>query len=324
MKISVIVPVYNGEKYICDCLDSLKRQTYPNMEIIIVNDGSTDKTKEKIMEYIKHNIDISIKLISKKNEGLPQARKTGVENSTGDYIGFLDVDDWVEFDEYYEMMDVAIREAADMVCCGYQLDYGTKQLKVKQNLDFKKVYSGLEAFDYMHKRIAIYPYAWNKIYKRELLEHIKYPTGNFVGEDYAIQVQVLPKAKRVCIVPGCKHHYMQVENSMCRGGYNANYILAYKNYEYNRKLFCRQYPEYAVDINNYMLTEYMAMIVAMGKNNTYNMEMAINIQKFVRKHMVHFLMAKEVPIIMKGSAIAVALNYKILNLVYNVIAKQSK
>lgn len=321
MKISIIIPVYNGEQYILKCLDSIKKQTYSDIEIIVVNDGSTDNSEKILKKYVSDSSAMSIKIITKENAGLPQARKTGVENANGDYIGFLDVDDWVEPQEYKEMAEKAIQNAADVVCCGYQLDYGNKVQTVKQNIDTEKVYSGLEAFDYLHRRIAIYPYAWNKIYKKELLQNIKYPKGNFVGEDYAIQVQILPKAKRVCVVSGAGHHYVQVANSMCRGGYNENYILAFRHYEHARKLYCEKYPEFKENICNYLVTEYMAIIVAMGKNKVYNYDMARKIQKFVRRHLFAFLKAREVPIIMKGSAVAITINYKILNFVYGLVEK---
>ena len=263
MKISIIIPVYNGEQYIRKCLDSVKKQTYPDIETVVINDGSTDGSEKVLKEYAAENPSMTIKIITKKNAGLPQARKTGVENASGDYIGFLDVDDWAEPQEYEEMAQKAIQKNADIVCCGYQMDYGDRLQTVKQNLDPDKTYTGMEAFDFLHKRTAVYPYAWNKIYKKSLLENIKYPSGNFVGEDYAIQVQVLPKAKKVCVVPGAGHHYVQVADSMCRGGYNENYITAFRNYECVRRKYCEKYPQFSRDICNYLVTEYMAIIVAM-------------------------------------------------------------
>lgn len=323
MKISIIVPVYNGEQYILRCLNSIKEQTYSDIEVIVVNDGSTDNSEKILQKYVVDNPKMDINIITKKNAGLPQARKTGVENSKGEYIGFLDVDDWIEPQEYEEMAKQALQYDADVVCCGYQMDYGDHVQTVKQNIDQEKVYTGKEAFTYLHKRVAVYPYAWNKIYKENLLKNINYPKGNFVGEDYAIQIQVLPKAKKVCVVSDTGHHYVQVANSMCRGGYNENYILAYRNYEHARKVCCKKYPDLNTDICNYLVTEYMAIIVAMGKNKVYNYDMADTIQKFVRRHLFAFLKAREVPIIMKGSAIAVTINYKMLNFIYGVIGKRS-
>ncbi|WP_418465497.1 glycosyltransferase family 2 protein [Frisingicoccus sp.] len=321
MKISVIIPIYNGEKYVYKCLDSVRKQTFQNIEIVIVNDGSTDGTKEILERFVEQNSNLVIKIINKKNEGLPQARKTGVEHSEGEYIGFLDVDDWIEPDMYFEMAKEAQVSNADVVCCGIQMDYANKTKVMPRDIKIKEPISGVEALEYLHNRTAIFPYAWNKIYKKEILEEINYPKGNFVGEDYTIVVQVLEKAKTVCMVSGKGYHYVQIPDSMCRGGYNKNYIYAYINYRKIALDLSRKYPQYRSCIYNYVIVEYMAMVIAMGKNKTYNHKMIKSIQRAVRKNLVSFLRSKDVPIIMKGSAIALSIHYYILIIVYNVIAK---
>lgn len=321
MKISVIVPVYNGEKYINQCLNSLKNQTQTEMEVIIVNDGSTDKTQQKLDLYAQQNEGMDIKIIHKNNAGLPQARKTGVENATGEYIGFLDIDDWAEPYTYLELVKKAEEYSADVVCGGYQMDFSDKHKIVKQELNPDHVVSGLTALKFLHQRKAIYPFAWNKLYKRELLDGIKYPTGNFVGEDYAIVIQILEKSEKVAVVAAAGHHYTQVENSMSRGGYNENYIKAFRNYGDIRDYLLFKYPEIENNVNNYMITEYMAMIVAMGKNGRYNYEMIQQIKKFVKKNIGPYLKSKEIGITMKGSAIAVSIWYRLLIFVYNLTAK---
>ncbi|MBQ3035419.1 MAG: glycosyltransferase, partial [Lachnospiraceae bacterium] len=96
--ITIIVPVYNGEKYIQKCLDSILQQTYDNYEILIVNDGSTDETLKIATQYEQKYE--NIRIVTKENQGLPQARKTGVENANGSYIGFVDVDDWIDPDMF--------------------------------------------------------------------------------------------------------------------------------------------------------------------------------------------------------------------------------
>ena len=123
MKLSVIVPVYNGENTIEKCLLSIIGQDYPDVEIVIVNDGSTDKSKSIIDKIILENPDSNIKLINKQNQGLPQARKTGVENSNGEYIGFVDADDWIESDMYSVMMLKASKQDSDIVCCDVFYDF---------------------------------------------------------------------------------------------------------------------------------------------------------------------------------------------------------
>ena len=95
-QISVIVPVYNGELYLKECIDSIRNQTYPNLQIIIVNDGSTDNTSVVCEQYAR--IDKRIQVVNKENAGLVAARKTGIEHASGKYIGFVDADDWIDKD----------------------------------------------------------------------------------------------------------------------------------------------------------------------------------------------------------------------------------
>ena len=126
-KISIIVPVYNVEKYIAKCLKSLTLQTLQGIEIIIVNDGSLDRSIDIIEKYVKEN-PTKIKYYEKKNGGLSTARNYGLEYATGEYIAFLDSDDYVEINMYEEMYNLAKKENADMVECDFiwEWEYGKK------------------------------------------------------------------------------------------------------------------------------------------------------------------------------------------------------
>ena len=117
-KISIIVPVYNVEKYIDKCLKSLVHQTLQDIEIIIVNDGTQDKSEEIIEKYVRGNQN-KIKYYEKSNGGLSSARNYGLEYATGEYIAFLDSDDYVESNMYEEMYNLAKKENADMVECDF-------------------------------------------------------------------------------------------------------------------------------------------------------------------------------------------------------------
>ena len=320
--ISIIVPIYKVENYLKRCIDSILNQTYTNLEIILVDDGSPDNCGIICDEYAKQ--DCRVKVIHKKNGGLSDARNCGIKVSTGEYLIFVDSDDYILKNMCETLLKNALENNADIVSCNFKEVYLNGQEKINkqsQNQQISIVSNAEAIYRYFVKNDLDMNVVWNKIYKKSLLENIKYPSGNFVGEDYAIQVQVLPKAKKVCVVPGAGHHYVQVADSMCRGGYNENYITAFRNYECARRKYCEKYPQFSRDICNYLVTEYMAIIVAMGKNKMYNQDMIIQIQKFVKKHLFSFLKTKEVPVIMKGSAVVVSVNYRLLNLVYNLVGK---
>ena len=160
-KISVIVPVYNVEKYLSKCLDSLANQTLKDIEIIIVNDGSPDNSQKIIDEYVKkYN---NMKSYIKENGGLSDARNFGIKKATGEYISFLDSDDYVTHDMYERMYEKAISNNFDIVVC--DLNYVTDD-------KITKIYSRIEKdTDNIKKEMLdIYPSACNKIFKKELFD----------------------------------------------------------------------------------------------------------------------------------------------------------
>ena len=166
-KVSLIIPVYNVENYIEKCLNSVVNQTLKDMEVIIVNDGSKDSSKQKIEKYLKKYP--RIKYLEKENGGLSDARNYGMPYATGEYIAFLDSDDYVESTMYEEMYEVAKKENADMVECDFIWEYPNKQKE-----DIGQIYTNKKQ---MLEKVRVV--AWNKLIKREILEKtkIKVPNG---------------------------------------------------------------------------------------------------------------------------------------------------
>lgn len=204
-KISIVVPVYNVEKYVDRCLRSLVTQTLQDIEIIIVNDGSQDKSVEIIEKYLKEN-PTKIKYYEKKNGGLSSARNYGIEYATGEYIAFLDSDDYVETNMYEEMYNLAKKENADMVECDFiwEWEFG------KKIFDKRREYKTKE--DMMKKPRVI---AWNKIYKREILNKnkIRFPDG-LIYEDLEFFLKLLPHLNIISYINKYFVHYTQREDSI--------------------------------------------------------------------------------------------------------------
>ena len=160
-KISVIVPVYNVEQYLPQCLDSIINQTYKDLEIICVDDGSPDNSGKILDEYAKK--DNRIKVIHQENGGLSEARNTGLDNATGDWISFVDSDDYVALD-YYETMIKAVKEnGADVVQCGHSV-FSTQ---VDKTFSYKT--KTVEGFINIIKNLKR-GYVWNKLWKAELIQ----------------------------------------------------------------------------------------------------------------------------------------------------------
>ena len=202
-KVSLIIPVYNVENYIEKCLNSVVNQTLKDMEVIIVNDGSKDSSKQKIEKYLKKYP--RIKYIEKENGGLSDARNYGMQYATGEYIAFLDSDDYVEETMYEEMYNVAQKEAADMVECNFIWEYPDKKRE-----DIGAVYKSKR--EMVEKARVV---AWNKLIKRELLEKtgVKFPIG-LRYEDVEFFYKLVPYLEKVSFVKKCFVHYIQRGNSI--------------------------------------------------------------------------------------------------------------
>jgi glycosyltransferase involved in cell wall biosynthesis len=207
VKVSIIVPVYNVEKYIRRCLDSVLSQTFTGFECILVDDCSPDKCPEICDSYAKK--DARVKVIHKKqNEGLPQARKTGFEISSGEYIIFIDSDDWIEPDMIEKLYSAAFESNADIVACDFYKynEYGYEY--EIQTLDTKNYINNLGFVN----QCAV----WNKLLRREIVALIKFPkAGKY--EDRAITQQALYYSRNIIKVPSPLYHYAYNQESTFRG-----------------------------------------------------------------------------------------------------------
>ena len=173
IKLSIIIPCYNVEKYVEKSINSLIAQTLDNVEIIVVNDGSKDNTLKILKKYEKENS--NIKLIDKKNAGVSAARNDALKIAKGEYIGFLDSDDWVEKDMFEKMYNKAINENLDIVACDTNAVYPDKNIIIKSNVSRTSTPEEL--------MINAYAVIWNKIYKKELLNGITFKEGMTFCED---------------------------------------------------------------------------------------------------------------------------------------------
>ena len=203
-KISVIVSVYNTEKYVKKCIDSILNQTYENIELVLVEDKSTDKSLDVLKEY-KNNSKV-ILIENKENKGLSYSRNIGLKKSTGKYIGYIDSDDYIESDYYEKLMNAIQKEQAEIAVCDMKLYYEkTKTFQITRGCD------GKEKIDFINNGLAAS--ACNKLFKREIMEQYPFAEGK-VNEDIAVVIPALVKAKKVVYVPDVYYYYVQRENSI--------------------------------------------------------------------------------------------------------------
>ena len=247
--ISIIIPVYNGEKYLRPCFDSIIKQTYVNWEMILIDDGSTDGSGAICDEYAK-NAHISV--FHKKNEGQAKARNIGIEMAKGDYISFVDCDDWLEPDMYEKMMDVLTSQDAEIVISGYIEEYANRKKEV-HNDGTMACYDSGEALKLVLEG-KIGSYLWSMLFRRDV---VKEPMSNLNPyEDHATIFKWISHAKKVVVYYHAFYHYRQLGGSSLHS-YNPkkgnHYFMAIKErYHYitdknllpgweheNRRLFLR-------------------------------------------------------------------------------------
>lgn len=209
--LSVIVPIYNVESYLKKCIDSIIKQTYKNLEIILVDDGSPDKCGIMCDEYA--SMDERIKVIHKENGGLSDARNAGLDIMTGKYVAFVDSDDWIE-DTMYECL------IKNMERFGADISYGGVADDLEENGEIttiKKSKYGVTDFSEetieAMKRYFLGSWAtWDKVYRASVFMGVRFPVGE-INEDEAIVLRLLNKCKTVCYTNQICYHYMKRENS---------------------------------------------------------------------------------------------------------------
>ncbi len=230
--VSIIIPVYNVLPYLREALDSVINQTYRNLEIIIVDDGSTDGSGEICDEY---KADSRVRVIHQENRGLSGARNTGLDHMTGEYVAFLDSDDAFHPDMVEVMMEALLRHAADMSICGhnnFKTEKSFKQVKQRVHIQFEKEeeYKGKEIFiKLLEGRLSVV--AWDKIYKKEIWYQLRYPAGQ-VYEDFYIIPFVLERCEKVVVIPQILVDHRQRKESITQTFTVRNmkdYILANRN-----------------------------------------------------------------------------------------------
>ncbi|MDD2592093.1 MAG: glycosyltransferase [Erysipelotrichaceae bacterium] len=215
-KVSIIVPVYNVESYLDECLTSLVNQSLNDIKIIIVNDGSTDSS-QKIIDRYALRYPEKILALNKENGGLASARNFGLQYAQGEYVGFVDSDDYVDVNMYNEMYNLAIKNNADLVVCDleYFFEYSNKEPFVSKGLNLSW------NSDY-HKAAILSPmFAWNKLYKKELFINngIEYPVGLWY-EDIPVTISFILLANKIVALDMVGVYYRQRENSIMKSKYN--------------------------------------------------------------------------------------------------------
>lgn len=215
--ISVIVPIYNVEKYLKRCIDSIINQTYKNLEIILVDDGSPDDCAYICDQYLK--VDDRIKVIHKENGGLSDARNIGIQHSNGEYISFIDSDDFISPNFIETLFTICKETESDIAQCKF-IETSDSEFKDEFPLDSFKSYSNIEMIKTIYSNMYIEStVVWNKLYKKTLFNEILFPKGKN-HEDEATTYKLFYYANKITTTDKVLYYYFMSPNSITRSAFN--------------------------------------------------------------------------------------------------------
>ena len=267
-KVSIIIPLYNVEQYISRCLDSILKQTYSELEIILVDDGSGDSTSQICQEYVKY--DKRVSYYYQKNAGPDYARKKGIEEAGGTLLMFVDADDYIERDMLQILYNHMKESDADMICCQMaRVDDGGKKTSnnnMKQEyIDCHSVKENLH--HYFATRYINSSYG-TKLFKKELLQGYEYLKESVIGEDVSIVLYLLQQTDRVRIIKDELYLYYWNQDSISHSGYSARHYSSLLNYIKVKEHLLNQNIAEASEVNGFFAEYEMAVATAMSRTWT--------------------------------------------------------
>jgi glycosyltransferase involved in cell wall biosynthesis len=317
--ITIIIPLYNTEKYIYDCVLSVIEQEYKNIEIIVINDGSTDNSVNKIKHFLVE--DKRLKIIEIENAGVSNARNVGVNNANGTYIVFIDADDYITKDYISYMYNLASLSSSELII---SLEYYKDINDTQVNKEIIEIWDRKKCTEYLlYPKITVG--CWNKMYKLDFLKknNIKFQKELFFGEGLRFITDVSQRVNNIC-VGNRKVYYYRLNNSSCtavhdvrkaKASLNAlnsienNLLLKDKNVK--KALLCHYW------INNFLAIRFM-------KRNKLNYEQNVyreNCIKYIRKN-IHHVLLSDTKIKIKVSSIIIIIFPNTFAKLYNMFKGQ--
>lgn len=240
--ISIIIPIYNSEKYLDNCLKSILNQTYKNFEVLCVDDGSSDRSVEIINQYVLR--DKRVIFYKNRTKGVSAARNYALEKCKGEYVLFVDSDDWIDLDICYEAFKVAKMENADIVLWSYIREY-PDQSKPRYILGNQKKIFRKEDMNYLCRRLYgligkelsqpedanTIVTAWGKLYKKEKIGDLKFVDLKEIGtsEDTLFNMEVFQKCEKAVYIPKCSYHYRKNNVDSVTTRYNPKLYKQWEN-----------------------------------------------------------------------------------------------
>jgi len=291
-KISIIVPVYKVEKYIHKCVDSILNQTFKEFELILVDDGSPDNCGNICDEYV--NKDERVKVIHKENGGLSSARNAGIDIAKGEYIGFVDSDDYIEPDMYEILYKVSKENKCDIVSCSSIIHYPNR--KVINGGHGIIIHNKEDAMKTMLEGKLYDEVVWVKLFKKSVIGDIRFPIGR-IYEDTAFTYKVIDRARKVGAIGEAKYNYIKHENSIMSNAIKDIKIDAIIAYEEMYKFMEEKYPELCDLVTLKLANNSMTVMNLMIKQDAFkrHKENYFKVAKILNSKFKRTIKLKEYP-----------------------------
>lgn len=315
--ISVIVPIYNVERYLKRCIDSILAQTYRDIEVILVDDGSPDQCGQICDEYEK--VDERIVVIHKSNGGLSDARNAGIEVSKGEFIGFVDSDDYIDSNMYALLVANAIKYSADISMCGY--------LDVFEGTGLTHTYCKDEGIYEWNRKEAIQEvlfgkrlgvHAPTKLYKREIFDGVRYPVGK-VSEDTYVVMDIFNKVNKAVFVEKPLYYYVHREGSINTSQINNRDLTRFEAFEKNCSYIRESYPDLLYLAKGALIKEkyLVGRKILISKNGKEYSALLRDITMFLRKNIFQIVRNSNFDTRRKCLLICFAINPNIYKMMLN-------
>lgn len=317
MLISIIVPVYNAEKYLKNCVESITRQTITDLEIILIDDGSKDLSSQICDELAKE--DKRVKVIHQENMGVSAVRNVGLDIAKGQYIGFVDSDDYIDEDMFEHLLKIMKENNCEISCCNFSKSCKT----VNTNTNNKTtVYDSKASLMELALDRNINGYLWNKLINKKLFESMRFCEDISISEDKLILWELLKKCNRVCVSDKVCYHYIQHEESLCNSQFSKKRLDILK---VNMKILNEAqelFPENFDILETKIIEQNIRTSLEISNANYYEKDVILEISSKMKKTKIKNLMKIQNRKSWIIYGILIKINFNLFRFFYKFVRKE--
>lgn len=325
--ISIIVPVYKTAQYLPKCLDSIIRQTYKNLEIIVVDDGSPDNSYRICQEYAK--IDDRIKIIQQKNSGVSKARNNALNVCSGDYIGFVDSDDFIDEDMYEHLLNLIKENNGDIAICNYTFidTYGNKEdpMVSISNVPNYKVFDTKNATEEIMKikDNLFVGHVWDKLFKKDSIKELFFLEDIHCYEDLIFVYEAFKKSNSIIFSNESKYSYVLSETSISHRDFSPKYFTAIEAVKLLYDDMKINYPDIAnIAYKKYIYENMAQASLCVNKSSNIDIDYYLRIiRKNLATNLNKIILTSEISLSVKGKCILMCISLRIYKFILSILRR---